>query len=87
MSSTIRTTRLTAAEDIPILGQGTWGMGEKPVRHADEGAALRLGLDLGMSLIDTAELYGDGGAEDCAISRTSAISSVDRKSDAILPRG
>jgi diketogulonate reductase-like aldo/keto reductase len=64
MPSTVRTTRLPAGDEVPVLGQGTWGMGEKPNRRADEVAALRLGLDLGMSLIDTAEMYGDGGAEE-----------------------
>ena len=38
-------------------------MGEKKKAHADEVAALRLGIDLGMRLIDTAEMYGEGGAE------------------------
>ena len=46
------------------LGQGTWGMGEQKKRRAHEVAALKLGLDLGMTLIDTAEMYGDGGAEE-----------------------
>ena len=49
---------------LPILGQGTWNMGEDPSARAAEVAALRLGLDLGMSLIDTAEMYGEGGAEE-----------------------
>src|SRR6266513_6030225 len=48
---------------VPALGQGTWGMGESKNAHADEVAALRLGIDLGMTLIDTAEMYGDGGSE------------------------
>jgi len=48
----------------PALGLGTWGMGERGANARDEAAALRLGLDLGMSLIDTAEMYGDGGAEE-----------------------
>lgn len=64
MPSTIRTIRLPGGDDVPALGQGTWGMGENTARRADEAAALRLGLDLGMSLIDTAEMYGDGGAEE-----------------------
>lgn len=64
MASAIRRTRLPAGEDIPVLGQGTWGMGEKSSRRPDEVAALRLGLELGMSLIDTAEMYGHGGAEE-----------------------
>lgn len=46
-----------------MLGQGTWNMGEKKNAHPAEVAALRLGIDLGMTLIDTAEMYGDGGAE------------------------
>ncbi len=49
--------------ELPVLGQGTWRMGEDPRRRADEVAALSLGLDLGMNLIDTAEMYADGGAE------------------------
>jgi diketogulonate reductase-like aldo/keto reductase len=64
MPSTLRTTRLPAGDDVPVLGQGTWGMGETPNRRAGEVAALRLGLDLGMTLIDTAEMYGDGAAEE-----------------------
>ena len=49
--------------DIPRLGQGTWHMGENHAPPAQEADALRLGIDLGMTLIDTAEMYGDGGAE------------------------
>ena len=49
--------------DIPRLGQGTWHMGEGGDRAA-EVAALRLGIELGMTLLDTAEMYGDGGAEE-----------------------
>src|SRR6266496_3481513 len=52
-----------AERDVLVLGQGTWGMGESKNAHADEVAALRLGIDLGMTLIDTAEIYGDGGSE------------------------
>lgn len=48
---------------MPRLGMGTWHMGESAGRRAAEVAALRLGLDLGMTLIDTAEMYGEGGAE------------------------
>lgn len=55
---------LPSGETIPALGQGTWGMGEGRRSPADEAAALRLGLDLGLTLIDTAEMYGDGGAEE-----------------------
>ena len=60
----VRTTELASGETLPILGQGTWYLGETPVRRNNEIAALRTGLDLGMTLIDTAEMYGDGAAED-----------------------
>jgi len=50
-------------EHVPVVGQGTWRMGENTRSHKDEVAALRLGIELGMTLIDTAEMYGDGGAE------------------------
>jgi len=49
--------------EMPRLGMGTWHMGERAANRALEVAALRLGLDLGMNLIDTAEMYGEGGAE------------------------
>lgn len=48
---------------VPALGLGTWKMGEDPTRAAREVAALALGRDLGMTLVDTAEMYADGGAE------------------------
>ncbi len=53
-----------AGVDVPVLGLGTWGMGERRDRRVAEIAALRDGLDLGMTLIDTAEMYGDGATED-----------------------
>ena len=59
----MRLVALPDGEKVPVLGMGTWGMGEARARAAAEVAALKLGLDLGMSLIDTAEMYGDGGAE------------------------
>ncbi|WP_458094125.1 aldo/keto reductase [Roseomonas sp. WA12] len=49
---------------IPALGQGTWHMGERGADRRAEANALRLGLDLGLTLIDTAEMYADGGAEE-----------------------
>jgi diketogulonate reductase-like aldo/keto reductase len=55
---------LPSGNSIPVLGQGTWYMGEDPAQRRAEVAALRLGLDLGMTLIDTAEMYGEGGAEE-----------------------
>ncbi|GIK79394.1 MAG: hypothetical protein BroJett024_04990 [Alphaproteobacteria bacterium] len=62
--SSIPTVALPSGENVPVLGQGTWFMGERSAHAADEAAALRLGLDLGMTLIDTAEMYADGGAEE-----------------------
>lgn len=59
----IRTTMLPSGEAIPSLGQGTWGMAEDARCRKDEVAALRAGFDLGMTLVDTAEMYADGGAE------------------------
>jgi diketogulonate reductase-like aldo/keto reductase len=64
MPSIIRATTLPSGEAVPILGQGTWKMGEDARRRADEVNALRLGLDLGITLIDTAEMYASGGAEE-----------------------
>lgn len=60
----VRTTLLPSGRPIPVLGQGTWMMGDDASRQEAEVAALRLGLDLGMTLIDTAEMYGEGGAEE-----------------------
>ncbi|MEN4666980.1 aldo/keto reductase [Pantoea agglomerans] len=50
--------------DLPVIGQGTWYMGENPAQRADEVAALQAGLECGLKLIDTAEMYADGGAEE-----------------------
>lgn len=55
--------RLRDGTEIPRLGQGTWRMGEQRAARAEEVAALRLGLDLGLTLVDTAEMYGEGEAE------------------------
>jgi diketogulonate reductase-like aldo/keto reductase len=49
---------------LPVIGQGTWGMGENPSRASEEIASLRLGIDLGMTHIDTAEMYGGGRTEE-----------------------
>jgi diketogulonate reductase-like aldo/keto reductase len=59
----IRRIALPAGERIPVLGQGTWHMAEVRERRKAEIAALRLGLDLGMTLIDTAEMYAEGDTE------------------------
>lgn len=59
----VPTTTVASGEDVPVLGQGTWHMADEPGRRKDEIAALRTGLDLGLTLIDTAEMYADGAAE------------------------
>lgn len=59
----MRTVRLSS-RDVPALGQGTWYLGEDPDRRREEITALRLGLDLGMSIVDTAEMYGAGASEE-----------------------
>ena len=59
----MKSIRLPSGEQVPALGQGTWNMGDSPAAHKEEVAALRLGLDLGMTLIDTAEMYGEGRSE------------------------
>jgi diketogulonate reductase-like aldo/keto reductase len=60
----MRTVRLPDGTQVPALGQGTWHMGERGSAAKSEVAALKLGIELGMTLIDTAEMYGNGGAEE-----------------------
>ena len=60
----MRTLQLPSGQSIPVLGMGTWRMGERKRDRQGEVTALRHGLELGLSLIDTAEMYGEGGAED-----------------------
>jgi len=64
MSETLPQVTLPNGERVPAFGQGTWHMGDDRRRAAAETAALKLGIDLGMTLIDTAEMYGSGGAEE-----------------------
>ena len=59
----MKTVTLPGGEKVAALGQGTWMMGERHDRRGDEIAALRTGVEFGMTLIDTAEMYGDGAAE------------------------
>ena len=59
----MRTTALPGGPDLPVLGQGTWRMGENARHRGAEVEALRAGIELGMTLIDTAEMYASGGAE------------------------
>ena len=63
MQDAIPTTTFPDGRSVPVLGQGTWHMGERKASAAEEAKCLRHGLDLGMTLIDTAEMYADGGAE------------------------
>jgi len=60
----MRTVRMPNGTEVPAIGQGTWHMGEGRRKSAEEDAALRLGIELGMTLIDTAEMYGDGASEE-----------------------
>jgi diketogulonate reductase-like aldo/keto reductase len=79
MQRPIPTTSFLSGKTVPVLGQGTWHMGEKKVSANDEAKCLRHGLDLGMTLIDTAEMYADGGAE-----RVVAEAIKGRRDDAFL---
>ncbi|APG91669.1 aldo/keto reductase [Sinorhizobium americanum] len=63
MHDPIPTTTFPDGRKVPVLGQGTWRMGENRTKAADEIRSLQIGLDLGMTLIDTAEMYGNGGSE------------------------
>lgn len=59
----MRCVALPGGAQVPALGQGTWRMGEDAARRRQETEALRTGVDLGMTVIDTAEMYGDGATE------------------------
>lgn len=60
----MKTVSFPSGAKVPALGQGTWNMGDDARRRSQEADALKLGLDLGMTLIDTAEMYASGGAEE-----------------------
>ncbi len=60
----MRTVTLPSGEKVPALGQGTWNMGDERASRAGEIAALQAGMDLGLTLIDTAEMYGEGKSEE-----------------------
>ena len=60
----MRSITLKNGSTVPVLGLGTWRMGERGPERAAEVAALKLGLELGIRLIDTAEMYGEGKAEE-----------------------
>ena len=63
MTTTVRSVVLPSGETIAALAQGTWHFAERPARRADEIASIRLGLDLGMTVVDTAEMYANGASE------------------------
>jgi diketogulonate reductase-like aldo/keto reductase len=69
----MRTVTLPGGETVPAVGQGTWYMGERRGDASKEAEALRLGVDLGMTLIDTAEMYASGGAEEVVAQAVSVI--------------
>jgi len=60
----MKTVTLPSGEKVAALGQGTWRMGEQRAARKEEIATLQLGLDLGLTVIDTAEMYGEGRAEE-----------------------
>ena len=59
----MRAVTLPGGDQVPAIGQGTWRMGEDPRAKKAEAEALQIGIELGMTLIDTAEMYGDGATE------------------------
>lgn len=63
MKAELPAVTLPGGRQVPALGLGTWHMGENRTSTTDEVASLRAGLDFGMTLVDTAEMYADGGAE------------------------
>jgi diketogulonate reductase-like aldo/keto reductase len=63
MTTMIRSVDLPSGETISALGQGTWHFAERQASRASEILSLRLGLDLGLNVVDTAEMYADGAAE------------------------
>ena len=64
MNAGLPTVTLPGGETVAALGQGTWNVGESRAARREEVATIRLGLDLGLTLVDTAEMYGDGRAEE-----------------------
>jgi diketogulonate reductase-like aldo/keto reductase len=64
MTGKIPQVKLALGTHVPALGQGTWYMGEDARQRRLEVEALQCGIELGMTLIDTAEMYADGGAEE-----------------------
>jgi diketogulonate reductase-like aldo/keto reductase len=75
----VKTIHLSDGTPVPVLGQGTWKIGEGARDRTEEVSALRVGIDLGMTLIDTAEMYGDGEAE-----RIVSEAVADRRDDVFI---
>ncbi len=73
MPDTMPRVTLPSGEQVPQFGLGTWHMGESRNRRADEVAAVKLGVELGLTLIDTAEMYGNGVAEEIVADATPGI--------------
>ena len=88
MPSPMPTITLPSSEEIPVLGQGTWHLAENRARRPSEIAALRHGLDASMNLIDTAEMYADGGREKSWSARPSpaGVTSLPGQQGAAAPR-
>src|SRR6478672_1998484 len=76
--NTMPTVRLADGTSVPALGLGTWRMGESARTRKREVAALRAGIDVGMTLFDTAEMYGDGRAEEVL------AEAIDRRRDDVF---
>ena len=66
----MRAVKLKSGQSMPVFGLGTWRMGERGNSRKDEADVLRYGLDRGITLIDTAEMYGEGGAEEVVADAT-----------------
>ncbi len=75
----MRSCKLPSGAEMPVLGLGTWRMGESARRRPEELDALKYGLDLGYPMIDTAEMYGEGGAEEI-VGDVLAVAAPDRSS-------
>ena len=60
----MKTVVLPSGDKVPAFGLGAWNIGDSAAARAEEIATLRLGLDLGAKLIDTAEMYGGGRSEE-----------------------
>jgi diketogulonate reductase-like aldo/keto reductase len=73
MTDSLPRVTLPGGETVPAYGQGTWHMGENHSRFDQEAAALRLGIELGLTLIDTAEMYGNGTAEEIVARATAGL--------------